>query len=465
MSEIIKKSSIRTINPYTNEIVKEFTEMSAEVIDEKITTAETTFKVWKKTPLNERAKLLHKVAAIMREKKESLAQLATLEMGKLYREALGEVELCAKIFDYYADNGEELLADKTLDPKIGEGFISYEPLGIHLSVQPWNFPFYQLTRSAAPSVMAGNTVLLKHASNVPQCGLAMEEIFLEAGAPEGLYTNLFVPGRNIESIVADDRIKLVSLTGSEAAGASIAAAAGKYIKRSTLELGGSDPLIVLDDANLDDAVNAAVYGRMHNAGQVCISPKRVIVLREIAEEFEKRAKSIFSSLKVGDPMDSQTQVPPLSSEKAAEEILSQVEKAVAEGATLVSGGKRIDRPGAFIEPTFLKDIKPGNSAYTEEIFGPVFMLYIVKDEAEAIEVANATPFGLGASIFSNDIIRARKLAKSIDSGMVFINKVTGSLPELPFGGTKKSGYGRELSPAGIYEVVNSKLVYISEKGQ
>ncbi|MFH7017336.1 NAD-dependent succinate-semialdehyde dehydrogenase [Flavobacterium sp. FlaQc-47] len=462
MENSIKESSVKSVNPFTNEIVKQFDVMNDKELESKISKADAAFKTWKKTAFNVRAKLLHKVASIMRDRKKELGALATLEMGKLHREAIQEVELSAAIFDYYADNGEKFLADSPLETPIGSAFLSYEPLGVLLSVQPWNFPFYQITRSAAPNIMAGNTMLFKHASNVPQCAQLMEDIFLEAGAPEGVYQNLFIPGDKASELVADLRIKAVTLTGSEPAGASIAAAAGKYIKKSTLELGGSDAFIVLNDANVDEAVEAAVNGRMWNAGQVCTSPKRIIVEESIADSFLEKVKMKFASIKAGDPMSPETTLAPLSSEKAVEGVIKQVQQAVKEGATVLLGGKRIDRKGAFMEPTLLTNIEPGNSAYTEEIFGPVFMFYSVKDENEAVELANATNFGLGGSVFSGDEKRALNVARQIETGMVYINHLTGITPELPFGGTKGSGYGREQSPAGIYEFVNAKLIRITK---
>lgn len=461
METLTKISSIKTVNPFNNEVVKEFDTMSQEQINEKIELADRTFQTWKNTPKAQRAQLLGKVAAIMRKRKEELGKLATLEMGKLLKESIGEVELCASIFDYYAANGEKFLADKPLDTPIGSAFLSYEPIGVLLSIQPWNFPFYQITRSAATNLMAGNTMLLKHASNVPQCAQIMEDIFLEAGFPEGVYQNLFIPGSQVESLVADKRIKAVTLTGSEPAGSSIAAAAGKYVKKSTLELGGSDAFVVLDDANIEEAVKAAVEGRIWNAGQVCVSPKRIIVEEGIADAFLEKVKERFAALKVGDPLDEQTDLAPLSSEKAVEDVIKQVEKAVAEGASLLTGGHRIDRPGAFMEPTILTDISPDNSAYQEEIFGPVFMFYKVKNEQEAISLANATTFGLGGSVFSSNPDRAVNVARQMDTGMVYINHVTGIAAELPFGGTKHSGYGREQSPAAIYEFVNQKLIRVT----
>lgn len=348
-----------------------------------------------------------------------------------------------------------------MDVKHGDAFLSYEPLGVLLSVQPWNFPYYQITRSAAPNLMAGNTMVLKHASNVPQCAQIMEDIFTEAGLPSGVYTNLFVPGSQVEPIVSNPKIKAVTLTGSKPAGASIAAAAGALVKKSTLELGGSDPFIVLEDANIDSALETAVNGRMWNAGQVCVSPKRVIVPASKYNEFLEKVKVAFTKLKVGNPMDADTNVAPLSSEKAAQDVIKQVECAAQQGAHVVLGGKRVKSAGAFVEPTLITDIDKNNDAYYEEIFGPVFMLYKYDNIDDAVELANATEFGLGGTVFGTDTKKAVEVARRIDTGMVYINHVTGIAPELPFGGTKESGYGREQSPAGIYEFVNAKLIRVT----
>ncbi|RKR80336.1 succinate-semialdehyde dehydrogenase/glutarate-semialdehyde dehydrogenase [Mucilaginibacter gracilis] len=461
METVAKVSPIKTINPFNNELVKSFDVMTEEQIDSKIALADEAFQKWKNTPKTERAQLLYRVAHIMRVKSVQLANLATLEMGKLVKESRAEVELCAAIFDYYAEHGERFLADQPLETPQGSAFLSYEPIGVLLSIQPWNFPFYQITRSAAPHLMAGNTMLLKHASNVPQCAQIMEDIFTEAGFPKGVYQNLFIPGSKIDSLIADKRIKAVTFTGSEPAGSSIAAAAGKYIKKSTLELGGSDAFVVLDDADVEKAAEAAVRGRMWNAGQVCVSPKRVIVEEAVADLFLEKVKTKFAALKVGNPTDEQTDLAPLSSEKAVEDVIKQVQKAVEQGAKVITGGHRIDRPGAFMEPTILTDIQPGTDAYQEEIFGPVFMFYRVKNEQAAINLANATDFGLGGSVFSSNNERAVQVARKIETGMVYINHVTGIAPELPFGGTKHSGYGREQSPAAIYEFVNAKLIRVT----
>lgn len=454
-------SNIKTVNPTTNQVEKEYAEMTDGQIEVILSDADKAFQSWRKTSFAERAKLLHRVAEIMRERKDELGRLCSIEMGKLHREGIGEVELSANIFDYYAQNGEKFLADAPLDTPEGKAFLSYEPIGVLLSVQPWNFPFYQITRSAAPNIMAGNTVVLKHASNVPQAAEIMEKIFAEAGAPKGVYTNLFVPGSKVSELVADPRVKAAALTGSEPAGSSFASMAGKSVKKSTLELGGSDAFIVMPDADLDKAVETATFGRLWNAGQVCVSPKRIIVLESVAEKFIEKAKAIFENVVVGDPLDPKTQLAPLSSEKAVQDVIKQVEKTVSQGAKLVLGGKRIDRPGAFMEPTILTGIKKGMLAYSEEIFGPVLAIYAVKDIDEAVELANDTVFGLGGTVFGTDTDKAVEVARRIDTGMVYINHVTGIAPELPFGGTKKSGYGREQSPAGIYEFVNAKLIRVT----
>jgi succinate-semialdehyde dehydrogenase/glutarate-semialdehyde dehydrogenase len=464
---LVKKLSlpvmgIQTINPFNNVVVKSFDEMTPAVIEAAIARAEQTFETWKNTSFKEKAALLHRVAHIMRVKSTQLSKLITLEMGKLYAQSKGEIALSADIVDYYADNGERFLADEKLNPEFGEAYIKKSPIGVLLGVEPWNFPFYQVARFAAPNIMIGNVVLVKHASNVPQCAQAIEDIFKEAGAPEGLYTNLFISGAHVSGYIEDDRIKGVSLTGSELAGASLASAAGKSLKKSVLELGGSDAFIVLEDADIDQAVDWAVIGRMNNTGQCCVAAKRFIVVDAVADEFLAKFTAKLTGLKVGDPMDSETQLGPLSSEGAAVQLADQVKRSVDAGAKVVLGGKRIDRPGAFIEATILTDILPGMAAYHEELFGPVASFYRVANEAEAIILANDSPFGLGGSVFTSDKKRGQNVADQIDTGMVFINHPTWTQPDLPFGGTKRSGYGRELSGLGIEEFVNKKLIRFSQ---
>jgi len=454
--------SIQTVNPNTNKTIKSFEEMTDSTVDAALSQAVKTYGDWKKTDYKQRADLLHKTARLMRDKKDALAAMITLEMGKLIAQAEGEIDLSANIIDYYADHGEKFLEDKVLKPEYGTAFIRHSSIGPLLGVMPWNFPFYQVARFAAPNIMIGNTILLKHASNVPQCAAAIEELFIEAGAPAGLYTNLFISGKHASAIVSDKRIKGVSLTGSEEAGASVAAEAGKNLKKSVLELGGNDVFIILEDADIDKTVDWAVVGRMNNNGQCCVASKRFIAVEAIADEFLNKFKDKLSKIKMGDPMDRKTELGPLSTEAAAVQIADQVKRSVDGGAKILLGGKRADRPGAFMEPTILTDLKPGIAAYHEELFGPVASFYRVKDEQAAIALANDSNFGLGGSIFTQNIERGKKLADQIDTGMVYINHPTWTQADLPFGGTKRSGYGRELSELGIDEFVNKKLIRVSE---
>ena len=454
--------AIKTTNPATNEVVASFEEMTAPQIEVAISTAHSTFQVWKKTSYEERAKLLHKVAELMRQKKNTLAKTITLEMGKLIAESEGEITLSADIYDYYANNGKEFLADVHLKPEEGEAFIRHSPIGVLLGIQPWNFPFYQVARFVAPSIMIGNVVLVKHASNVPQCGIAMEQLFKEAGALTGIYTNLLITGENIGALISDNRIRGTALTGSEEAGGSMAAVAGKNLKKSILELGGSDAFVVLEDADMEKTVEWAVVGRMNNTGQCCVAAKRFIVVEAVADEFLKKFKEKLTGLKVGDPMEKGTQLGPLSSEASAVHLDEQVKRLVKAGAKVELGGKRMDRKGAYMEATILTDIKAGMDGYYEELFGPVVSFFRVKDEAAAIVLANDSPYGLGGSVFTNDIERGKRVADQIDTGMVFINHPTWTKPDLPFGGTKRSGYGRELSKLGVEEFVNKKLIRVNK---
>ncbi|OJX53943.1 MAG: succinate-semialdehyde dehydrogenase [Flavobacterium sp. 38-13] len=455
--------AIKTINPYNNKEIKSFEEFSEEAVEKKIAQADKTYQKWKTIAIKQRAELLMNVASLFRKRKEELAKLITLEMGKLIAQSEAEVEMCASVYEYYAKNAADYLEDKPIEIKDGKAFVRYTPIGIILAVEPWNYPYNQVARVAAPNIMAGNVIMVKHASNVPQCAAAIEEIFREAGADEGIYTNLFLSSSRIAKLAEDPRIVGLSLTGSEKAGASLAEAAGKNLKKSVLELGGSDPFIILEDADLDKAVKSAVKGRFGNMGQACTSSKRIIAVGKIADEFLERFKEKVTGLKVGDPMERDTEVGPLSSEEAAQKIEKQVNDTVKSGAKIVLGGKRIDREGAFYEPTILTDIKPGMVAYHEEIFGPVASFYKVKDEKEAIALANDSTFGLGGSVFSKNIDKAVEVASQIETGMVFINEHVASRPDLPFGGTKRSGYGRELSELGIEEFVNKKLIRISNK--
>lgn len=454
--------AIETINPFTNLSVKKFDELDDAAIESKIVKADEAYNTWKQKSVTDRSALLSKVALLLQEKKKELAKLITLEMGKLISESEDEIDISSAIYKYYADNAEKFLQDQPFEVEKGKAYVRYSPIGIILGVEPWNYPFYQVARLSAPNIAAGNVMMIKHASNVPQCAQAIEDIFKEAGADEGIYTNLFISGKDIGKLADDKRIKGLSLTGSEKAGASLAEAAGKNLKKSVLELGGSDAFIVLDDADLDHAVEQAYNGRMKNMGQSCTAAKRIIVMEGIADEFLQKLTDKMKGLRVGDPAEESTEVGPLSSNDAVEKLEEQVRETIDAGATVLLGGSRMkDRQGAFMEPTILTDIKPGMRAYHEELFGPVVSFYKVKDEQEAINLANDSDFGLGGAVFSKDTARAEKVALQIETGMVYINEPTSSSPELPFGGTKRSGYGRELSSLGIQEFVNKKLIRIS----
>lgn len=462
MNQATKTSTFKSINPATGKLTTDFEELTKEALAEKLNTADRAYQSWRGVSFEKRAEVLHKLASIMRERQDELVKLEATEMGKPVSEGKTEVELAAGIFEYYATHGEKLLADDPIDIDTGSAFVSYEPIGTVLSIQPWNFPYYQIARSTAPNIIAGNTVMLKHAEIVPQIAQRMEKLFREAGAPEGVYTNLFLHVDDIADLIADPRIVAVTATGSESAGSKIAAQAGKHIKKTVIELGGSDPFIVLEDANIDDAAERAVIGRISNSGQVCTSPKRIIVVASVAEEFTEKAKAKFKEIKVGDPLDADTQMGPMSSEEALETILGQVQKAAEQGANIVMGGHKMDRPGVFMEPTFITDITPDMDAYHDELFGPVVMLYVVKDEAEAIKLANDTKYGLGATVFSENEEHALEVARKIESGIVYINHETSNAPQLPFGGVKSSGYGREQGKLGIYEFVNAKLIRVTK---
>ena len=453
----------QTTNPYNGEVGKIFDEISDAQLEASIKAADDCFRNhWRKTSFEERKAILKRAASTMRERSQGFAELISLEMGKLIAQSQGEVALCAAILDYYADHAEAFLAPEQLASSRGEAMVESSPLGVLFGVEPWNFPYYQLVRFAAPNLMAGNVVLVKHASNVPQCALAFEGLLSDAGAPPGVYTNLFVSKDQIGRIIDDDRVRGVALTGSEGAGAVVAARAGKNLKKTTLELGGSDAFIVLDDADLEKAVKHAVSGRMGNSGQACTASKRIIVVESLADRFLEKFQTAMAGFKPGDPMDKETTLAPLSSSQALKTLLGQVEEAVGRGARLLMGGRRIDgERGEFMQPTILTDIAPDNPAYHQEFFGPVALFFRVPDEDAAVKLANDSPFGLGGSVFTSDIERGRDVARRIDTGMVFINSSAVSSPELPFGGVKNSGYGRELSSAGIQEFVNKKLIRVA----
>ncbi len=451
----------QSVNPFDGKVLKTFTETTDAELETAIATAATCFNTWRHTSFADRAKIAAKAAAIMLERVDEFAHPMTLEMGKLIEEARGEVVLSANIIDYYAKHAEAFLAPETLKPNSGEAIIESSPFGVLFGVQPWNFPYYQLARFAAPNLMAGNVVMVKHAAIVPQCAIAFEKLWLEAGAPVGAYTNLLVSHDQVNRAIADPRIKGVALTGSVEAGKLVAAQAGKFMKKSTMELGGSDAFIVLDDADIDKTVKWAMWAKMNNCGQCCIAGKRFIIVEALADEFIEKFSTEMAKLKAGDPMDKATTLSPLSSEAALVKLLEQVKQAVAKGGKLLMGGERIDRVGSFMQPTILTDIKPGNPAFRDEFFGPVAIMFRVKNEEEAIALANDSDFGLGGSVFTNDVARGKRVASRIDTGMVFINHPTWTAPDLPFGGVTNSGYGRELSSLGIQEFVNKKLVRVA----
>jgi succinate-semialdehyde dehydrogenase/glutarate-semialdehyde dehydrogenase len=453
--------SYRSVSPYSGKVLKTFEELTDKQLESAVTTAEGCFLTWRNTTFAERAVIVAKAAALMRQRVDELAGLVTLEMGKLIEQARGEVALSADIINYYAKNAEAFLAPLSLKPGTGEAQIENAPFGVLFGVQPWNFPYYQLARFAAPNLMAGNVVMVKHAGCVPQCAIAFEQLWLDAGAPQGAYTNLLISYDQVDRVIDDPRIKGVALTGSVDAGKKVAARAGRNLKKSTMELGGSDAFIVLEDADLEETVKWAVWAKMNNTGQCCVAAKRFIVVDQLADAFLNKFQAAMEVLQPGDPMDTATTLGPLSTEAALVQLLDQVKRALAKGATLVMGGKRIDRPGAFMQPTILADISPGNPAFREEFFGPVALFFRVKNEDEAVALANDSEFGLGGSIFTKDIERGKRLASRIDTGMVFVNHPTWTTPDLPFGGIKNSGYGRELSSLGIQEFVNKKLVRVA----
>jgi succinate-semialdehyde dehydrogenase / glutarate-semialdehyde dehydrogenase len=450
----------QTTNPYDGTSGETFPEYDAGQLEAKLACAAACFTIWRMKSFAERAAVLARAAAIMRERSEQFASLITLEMGKLIAQSRGEVALSAAILDYYAQNAERFLAPETLPTRKGEAVLENSPIGVLFGVEPWNYPYYQIARFAAPNLMAGNVVMVKHASNVPQCARAFEQLMTEAGAPAGAYTNLFISKQQVAQVIDDPRIRGVALTGSEAAGAVVAARAGQNLKKTTMELGGNDAFVVLEDADLELAVRHAVSGRMGNSGQACTASKRFIVVEPLAERFLARFQAALADFKPGDPMDEQTTLAPLSSEAALENLLEQVQRALANGGRAILGGARLDRPGAFMAPTILTDVGPGNPAYKEEFFGPVALFFRVADEAAALALANDSPFGLGGSVFTRDIERGKRLASQVETGMMFINSAAASSPELPFGGIKNSGYGRELSAAGIQEFVNKKLIRV-----
>ena len=451
-----------TINPATGEALAEYPIISDQEVDSIIERAHTAYLSWRETPLSQRTAALARAAQLAGERIDELARLLTLEMGKPQMQAKGEVMIVASIFQYYAENAEKFLADELLDAVGGgEAVVRTEPIGVILGVMPWNFPYYQVARFAAPNLALGNTIILKHAHNCPQSALAMEQLLHDAGIPKDAYINAFIDNRQVAAIIADPRVQGVSLTGSEKAGSAVGEVAGRHMKRYVLELGGSDPFIVLEGADIDAAVQAAVMGRVMNAGQACTASKRFIVVDSVYEEFAQKFIGAMTQIPTGDPADPSTLVGPLSSAAAAKDLGAIVQDAVEKGAQLHSAPQP-ESGGAFYAPAVLTGVTPEMRAFSEELFGPVATVYRVPSPQAAVELANSSPFGLGGSIFTKNLDLGRELAASLETGMVWINAVTGSSAELPFGGVKRSGVGRELGKYGMSEFANKKLVRVPQ---
>ncbi|MBX9851233.1 MAG: NAD-dependent succinate-semialdehyde dehydrogenase [Cytophagaceae bacterium] len=451
---------LQSINPYNNQLIAEYEEFDEKKLNQILNESANTFLSWKKTSFAERAKVMKKCAEDLLESKASLAELIVKEMGKPITQAIAEIEKCAICCEYYADNAKSFLKDEIITSDASKSFVTYEPLGTVLAIMPWNFPFWQTFRFAAPALMAGNTAVLKHAFNVSGCSLAIEKVFLDAGFPEYAFKSLIIGSAKVKYVIEHPSIKAVTLTGSEFAGSEVAMTAGKNIKKTVLELGGSDPFIICKDADLEEASEMAVRSRMINTGQSCIAAKRFIIVQEVYEKFLDLMKTKMTLLKIGDPMDAKTDLGPLAREDLVSGLLKQVEQTVSKGGKIFFGGGRPEREGAFMNPTMLIDLKPGMAAYEEELFGPVASVFEAKDEQDAIRIANDSKYGLGAAIWTKDIERGIALGKQIESGAVFINGIVKSDPRLPFGGIKTSGYGRELSYVGIREFVNVKSVWV-----
>jgi len=452
---------MRSINPSTGEVIKRYEDHQPEEVKRILGKTQRAWLDWANTDFGHRSKLMRNAAGILREHAEPYARLMALEMGKIIQEGRAEIEKCAWVCEYYAENAKAFLKDEIVETSASRSFVSFEPLGIVLAVMPWNFPFWQVFRFAAPALMAGNAGVLKHASNVPGCALAIEAVFREAGFPEDIFRTLMIPARGVEAVIRDSRVRAVTLTGSEAAGMQVASIAGSELKKTVLELGGSDPYIVLEDADIPACVATSAKARMINTGQSCIAAKRFIVVESRVAEFEKAQADILSSMRIGDPLLETTQVGPLARIDLRDELHDQVIRTLEAGGRLVIGGAAVDGPGAFYQPTVISDVKRGMPIYSEETFGPVSAIIPVKDEAEAIAVANDSEFGLGGSLWTADVEKGEVLARRIESGAVFINGMTMSDPRMPFGGIKKSGYGRELSHYGIKEFVNIKSIWIA----
>ena len=455
--------AIATINPATGEVVKQFEALTDAQVDERIAKAAKAFQSFRKTSFADRARWMLKAGEILEAEKAELGRLMTLEMGKTFSSAVAEAAKCATACQYYAENAAKFVADEVIETSASKSYIHYQPVGIVLAVMPWNFPFWQVFRFIAPGLMAGNVGLLKHASNVPQCALKIEDILLRAGFPAGVFQTLLIGASQVDRILNDPRVAAATLTGSEQAGIQVGISAAKRIKKVVLELGGSDPFIVMPSANIDEAASTAVKARVINNGQSCIAAKRFIVHEQIADKFEKEFVSRMQALKLGDPFDEKTDVGPLATPDAVKDLDADVQKTLHAGAKLLAGGKPVNGPGNFYLPTVLTNIPKDSPAYREEFFGPVASVFRVKNLDEAIAIANDSRFGLGASAWTNDAAERERLINELEAGMVFINQMVASDPRVPFGGVKASGHGRELGPYGIREFTNIKTVWIKDQ--
>jgi succinate-semialdehyde dehydrogenase/glutarate-semialdehyde dehydrogenase len=448
----------QSINPFDQSVIGEFQADDDHAINRKIAVASKTFRSWRNEKFSTRGALMKRAGELLRANKDEYAQVISVEMGKVLKESKGEIEKCADACDYYAAHAEEFLKDIAIATEASKSLIAFQPLGVVLAIMPWNFPFWQVFRFAVPSLMAGNVGLLKHAANVSQCALLIERIFTEAGFPQGTFQTLLVESKNVERIIAHDDVAAVTLTGSEFAGTQVAAAAGKNLKKTVLELGGSDPFIVLDDADLALAAKIATQSRMQNAGQSCIAAKRFIVMRSVQESFVQLFKKNVEELRQGNQLSDDTTTGPLARLDLAESLEKQMKKSISAGAKLITGGSR---QGANFQPAILENVSPGMPAFDEEMFGPVASIVSVDSETQAVEMANRHRYGLGASVWTKDATRGENVARQIESGCVFVNSLMRSDQRLPFGGIKKSGYGRELSELGIKEFMNAKTIYVA----
>ncbi|UYZ60496.1 NAD-dependent succinate-semialdehyde dehydrogenase [Hymenobacter latericus] len=452
---------IESYNPYTDKVLRRFKPHPGAQVERMLAQADKTFQEWRRTSFRERAQVLHRAAGLLRERHDELARIMALEMGKPVTDGRAEAQKCALTCDFYAEHAEQMLRDEPVQTEARRSYIAHQPLGAVLAVMPWNFPLWQVVRFAAPALMAGNVGLLKHASNVPQCALALEKIFHDAGLPQGGFRTLLIESKAVEPLIADDRVRAVTLTGSEGAGSQVAAAAGRYIKKTVLELGGSDAFVVLADADLELAAKTAAQARMINAGQSCIAAKRFVVEKSIAAEFIDRMRQHLEAYRAGDPLDEQTQYGPLARPDLADDLAQQVQKSVAAGAKVVLQGGQPKAGSARFAPVMLANVKPGMPAYDEETFGPVASILVARDEQQAIRLANDSRYGLGAAVWTRDEERGQRVARELEAGAVFVNALVKSSPEMPFGGVKKSGYGRELSHLGIKEFVNQKSIWVA----